>query len=746
MGRKAKNAGKRSNKIDNNKSEKTTSTPKRRKIENDSNKSQNKANVTSSGKSALDTGKQTPSRVRRRLTEALELDRSINSNQGKGNEIVITEAEKLMYAILPAKSRIIAQNNQRDSNKDVANTETNNDKNANLNANKCKDSTQLNLPNMSVAEVLKQQLAPNTNGRDPVEVREELPKTIQPPSYHILNSQNSKNTNFSRVLDTDQEEQVLSSPVFQMRVNPGEDDLEISGDEISEQGEDSNEESGNESDMAEFESQDESVVFQDAPETDQVRTPNIPLINFEEFKDRPEVKQFMMKMYKATVEKNGKPSVVQEQVRAVNNIKLQINTKQNRGKHTTPNKETKLVKSPSDSTVYTPALRKRKLQKTVDSSEYVDGINKQATQIIEGMADKFINNVRLRDFPSDGASIPRRMAPPQSAQPCNDSRIVEDTQTDILEQQTRARKIAERAIIEAEKFKAKVIPPAGNSPMIRQQNVYENLNNQTSQNDSLSVPPVDLNFNDDNPNNFCQVTNHVESNTEVKIAKGAFVEMTKIAPPKTHKLDNNDKKLELVSKEGKTFWLPIADKEPTKINNFRQWEQSFKVYAAIYTRYNPHRGAEIYQYVHSISLAASSYVWDNVAYYDYHFRKLMGDNPQRSWAKVNTQLWSLSMREPITNKPNYNNINLTGYSKKNTSAEWKDICCWRHNKNRCSKKASECKYQHRCSHCGSQNHIYPNCPRKRGSSFGGGQDQQNNDQHKKNHKNERHQSPSGSSN
>ena len=102
----------------------------------------------------------------------------------------------------------------------------------------------------------------------------------------------------------------------------------------------------------------------------------------------------------------------------------------------------------------------------------------------------------------------------------------------------------------------------------------------------------------------------------------------------------------------------------------------------------------------------------------------MSDNPQRSWAKVNTQLWSLAMRDPITTKNPYSNTiansggqNAENYNKKGTGTEWKDICCWRYNKNRCIKRANECKFQHRCSHCGSQNHIYLNCPkRKRGSS------------------------------
>ena len=130
---------------------------------------------------------------------------------------------------------------------------------------------------------------------------------------------------------------------------------------------------------------------------------------------------------------------------------------------------------------------------------------------------------------------------------------------------------------------------------------------------------ADLNFNDDNAKIFCQVTNHVDLATEHKIAVGAFLELPKIAPSRSLKLSGeNDKKLELVSKEGKTFWLPFSEKEQNKITNFKKWEDVFKVYAAIYTKYNLHCGAEIYQYVHSIQLASVSYQWDNVAYYDYH--------------------------------------------------------------------------------------------------------------------------------
>ena len=49
-----------------------------------------------------------------------------------------------------------------------------------------------------------------------------------------------------------------------------------------------------------------------------------------------------------------------------------------------------------------------------------------------------------------------------------------------------------------------------------------------------------------------------------------------------------------------------------KITSVRWWEQVFRVDAAIYNHANPHRSAEICQYVFVINSAASTYTWENV--------------------------------------------------------------------------------------------------------------------------------------
>ena len=66
------------------------------------------------------------------------------------------------------------------------------------------------------------------------------------------------------------------------------------------------------------------------------------------------------------------------------------------------------------------------------------------------------------------------------------------------------------------------------------------------------------------------------------------------------------------------YLTPVSDREG-KISGLRKWEQAFRVYAAIYSKANPCRAAEIWQYLHVINTAAASYTWDNVAYYDYTF-------------------------------------------------------------------------------------------------------------------------------
>ena len=111
------------------------------------------------------------------------------------------------------------------------------------------------------------------------------------------------------------------------------------------------------------------------------------------------------------------------------------------------------------------------------------------------------------------------------------------------------------------------------------------------------------------------------------------MDLEKLLPKDPTRKLTDESRMELVNREGATFFIPAGDRE-AKINNVRRWEQAFRVYATIYSRANPHRSAEIWQYIYTINLASSSYIWENVACYDYTFRQLMGQFPACSWATI----------------------------------------------------------------------------------------------------------------
>ena len=231
-------------------------------------------------------------------------------------------------------------------------------------------------------------------------------------------------------------------------------------------------------------------------------------------------------------------------------------------------------------------------------------------------------------------------------------------------------------------------------------------------------------------------SSHIDLATHKRIAKGEFIEVEKLYEKR--KLGPEGKKeegrIDIINREGLKY-LVAGDEKDTKVNNFKKWEQGFKVYVAIYSQANPHRAAEILQYVHTIHTASVSFHWDNVYYYDVMFRRFLGDNPQRSWAKIYQNLWSMAMRDPISSKLN-NGGNQ--FNSKGRSGDWKDNYCWRFNKNRCKRSSQHCRYEHRCTYCDSASHGAVNCSRRRRSRSSDTSSSSHSDHHSsKKHKKQR---------
>ena len=384
-----------------------------------------------------------------------------------------------------------------------------------------------------------------------------------------------------------------------------------------------------------------------------------------------------------------------------------VNKTPSKGKSKGHKVQREVIKSPSDTTIYAPALRG--LRKTLDKdrpgelmeriSNFVEEIRLETTGVSPSnfatcFADKD-NNVsnNVRPGTSHGGTV-TATPPPQP-----------DPATDQQENFEAARK----AIINAEKHKASAEPPP--KGMLE---VFDVI--RRGEDDML----------DDDQ--FFHLACHVDGVLKGRIERGEFIDLEKLLPKKNPTKEEG--RLEWVTKDGMTFLAPAQEKD-NKITNFKQWDQAFRVYAAIYCAANPSRAGEIWQYNHTISSAAMTYQWDNVSYYDTVFRQMMAERPGCNWSKLYTHMWQLALRDPINKHGNFagNHGNNThggsshaeqgGAGKRKKS--WKDNCCWRFNRlGKCD--CTTCTFDNRCTVCGMwNNHGASTCCKKTGPAGGAGQ-------------------------
>ena len=341
----------------------------------------------------------------------------------------------------------------------------------------------------------------------------------------------------------------------------------------------------------------------------------------------------------------------------------------------------KVIKSPSADTMYSPLVNKIRDGNLDNISAGIEQIrlqanNSNASELPEGKR-RSRSRSRSRKHKYKKKSKAKRHRTRSGGKSDDD---VDDggsagTSHEALRQE------AEDYVIQSERFKADAVKPPEGKVQITEK--------------------YDYSLDDE----FLHTTCHVEEPFLVKIAKGGFVELVKLRHKVLKKVWINDKpRLELVNKDGKPYFVDAEDKD-TQITNIKAWEEAFRVYIMLYTKANPERTSDILQYLDTIISAAHSFIWENVAQYDYAFRKLMEKHPNRSWARTHSQMWSFFMRDHVSQSRGQG---ASGSARK----DWREICCWRYNKRHCSKTAQECKFEHRCSVCGSYSHIYLTCPKR----------------------------------
>ena len=407
------------------------------------------------------------------------------------------------------------------------------------------------------------------------------------------------------------------------------------------------------------------------------------------------------------------------------------------------NKNRQQLKSPSDMTIYAPAMQ-RKLTPTnqneilyvtqdecgvhqiVSSSRPMHGLDgvvmpPQGNTLVQQQGNisgqdynsvsAFVEAIRLNEHPTDEVDKRRTTA------------------ANMDQAQTKA----ERMIIEAEKFWAAIeLPgmPIFHSEQQQHQDA-KGMNGPNAQDGVIgneqigqigkgltSMLDIGSGVSDDD---FFHLTCHIEPNLIHRIEKGEFVELEKMLPKDKVGGLKDENRLEWVQREGGTFLVP-AQKD-NKISGFRRWEQAFRAYATIYCGANPHQAKEIWQYITVINTAASSYIWDNVYNYDITFRHLMAFNPNCSWAVTYNQMWNLSMKDPLPKnnyKSAYNHYSgggvaaphFQGGSSSSNPMQVRRIksdYCWNFNKGVPCKFGPRCKFIERCKYCDSPSHGVNAC-------------------------------------
>ena len=146
-------------------------------------------------------------------------------------------------------------------------------------------------------------------------------------------------------------------------------------------------------------------------------------------------------------------------------------------------------------------------------------------------------------------------------------------------EQARAR--TDRAVIEAEKFRATTADPGINFNMSEIRKLQEPENyvklGKVQQEPDTGIPNIGVGVSDDD---FFHLTCHIDPTLIHKIEKGGFVELEKLLPKDKIGWNSEESRFEWVQRDGGMYLVPAQ--RDNKISSFRQWEQAFRAYATIY--------------------------------------------------------------------------------------------------------------------------------------------------------------------
>ena len=121
-------------------------------------------------------------------------------------------------------------------------------------------------------------------------------------------------------------------------------------------------------------------------------------------------------------------------------------------------------------------------------------------------------------------------------------------------------------ILSAEETAQKVVIEAENNKILRC--------TRTGKNEAMVSVTTSAMMDED----YLFIGGHIEEAMKAKIINGEYVDFSKLLP-RERMYSEDENKLELIIKNGKTFWVPAS--ESVAINGFSRWEQAFRIYSNV---------------------------------------------------------------------------------------------------------------------------------------------------------------------
>lgn len=349
--------------------------------------------------------------------------------------------------------------------------------------------------------------------------------------------------------------------------------------------------------------------------------------------------------------------------------------------------------SPSYSTVFTRVVEtitepdQRKSQNVSDSDKSVELSEGEAGNLTVNDEElNFVETKRSRKEPATSHQIDRELL-----------------EKKVDEGLKAAREKMAKTVCEAESQKADMIrlPPGERVNLI-----------SNREQDKLNTAHM---LEDDSDDKEFQIGYYLDDIVITKIKAGRYVDFSKLLPKDKVTSPNDDEQngLQLMPSNGFSY-VVHKEKEHQEVNSYSRWRTAFDVYAGLYLKANPLKAAEIHQYASEIESAAQTYIWENVYGYDKMFRHRIDRKTNKSWARTYQKAWNKFMRD---RKGSWNKSNAvwSGNSKKQALvASVKKKLCWIFNKRAKCKFGKNCRFDHKCSTCGSTKHGALNCDQKKG--------------------------------